>query len=123
MISNEIGKWITSELNVINENKNNIFPLIAKNGAAFPYVIYQRDSVSTNYTKDGLTSELINIELAVVTDNYTKGVDIAVKIRKILDNVTLDDIQTELTNTNEAADVDSQSYIQVLTYNIKIKNQ
>jgi hypothetical protein len=120
MKSNELGKWLTNKLNIINEVKNKIYPIYSKTGTDYPFIVYQRTSSTARYTKDGLANETVIMDIGVISDVYSKAVDIAVKVRDVLDNITTQEVQSELTNTTETAEPESNAYIQNLTYTIKI---
>lgn len=65
-----------------------IFPLIAKEGTLYPLVVYTRDSVQTRYTKAYPAihwDNTVSISYRVYSDKYDEALDIANKIRNVLE--------------------------------------
>lgn len=88
-----------------------IYPLAALEGTPFPYIIYRRESLVPQYTKQlpyvGGWTNNIQISLSVYSDNYDEAAYIANLIRDILENYNIEneDIKIyplELINANES---------------------
>lgn len=65
-----------------------IFPLIAKEGTLYPLVVYTRDNVQTTYTKAYPAihwDNTVSISYRVYSDKYDEALDIANKIRNVLE--------------------------------------
>ena len=125
MKSNEIGKFIYNKLitntDLFNLVGDKIFPLIAENGTEYPYVIYSRSGGgNTTYTKDGLTLENCTITIDCVHPDYGKGVEVAIAVREVLDNLCEIPVMFQLTSTTESWD-DEGIFIQTLNYDIDIR--
>lgn len=61
-----------------------IFPGIAPEGTATPYIIYDRESYDVSYTKTGAYGEEANIVYEVISDDYDEGLSVAVAMYNIL---------------------------------------
>jgi hypothetical protein len=61
-----------------------IFPLVAQAGTAMPFLIYNRSNVTSSLTKDRRIDEEVQTSIDVVTARYSQGIDIAVRLDKIL---------------------------------------
>jgi hypothetical protein len=89
-MSLQIGKAIYSLLSsddeLTNKVHNKIFPLIANINTTFPFIVYKRDSIEPQYTKDYLTGETITMEIVIASNDYVESIEIADKVRSILDN-------------------------------------
>lgn len=52
----------------------------------FPYISIRRTALETSYNKDVATEDVVTIEIIVVDDDYARCVEIAQKIRELIDN-------------------------------------
>lgn len=130
MDSLEIGKVIATyltgneELNAIINNK--VFPIVADQGTTYPFVVYKRSSLQTASSKDRYNySEVAYVEMVVASKSYRQSVEIATKIRDVLDKKrgVLDDIninEIRLDNAYEDYMSDTDVFVQYLTYRIEI---
>ena len=57
--------------------KNKIFPIATKNEVEFPFIVYERDNVTPRYDKSGESVTESSVNVYVLTENYTQGLDIA----------------------------------------------
>lgn len=71
-------------LNKLVEKK--IYPLIAEESVTYPFIIFTKESISGNYTKDLLVNDSVTISIAVAAANYFQTVEIAERVRQILEN-------------------------------------
>lgn len=130
MDSLEIGKVIATyltenkELNAIINNK--VFPIVADQGTTYPFVVYKRSSLQTASSKDRYNySEVAYVEMVVASKSYRQSVEIATKIRDVLDKKrgVLDDIninEIRLENAYEDYMSDTDVFVQYLTFRIEI---
>ena len=63
-----------------------IYPLVAEETVSYPFVIFTKENASGNYTKDFLTYDTVTISIAIAANNYFETVNIAERIRAILEN-------------------------------------
>lgn len=93
MVDNSLkaGQYL---LDVLNDNDeltealggdNKIWPLVAKEGTQFPFVIYTRDQVSVQYTKFPGHDNTLIISYRVYSDSYDEALNIVNIIRNILE--------------------------------------
>jgi hypothetical protein len=126
----DIGKVITSIL--MNDTTmqgyigNRIFPIIAEVDTKFPFVIYQRNSLTTQLTKDGLYEGTAVIEIAIASDKYQPSMEIAKRVKSVLTSIRgahngFNIEQVELSDASEQY-VD-YSFVQDLTFNIYIDDE
>lgn len=88
------GQYI---LEVLNDNTDlmelvgtgKIFPLVAKEDTSYPFVVYSRDSVNTQYTKVIGHDNTVLITYRIYSDKYDEALEIANKIRNILERKTI----------------------------------
>ena len=65
---------------------NKIYPLVAEESVTYPFIIFTKESISGNYTKDLLVNDSVTISIAVAAANYFQTVEIAERVRQILEN-------------------------------------
>ena len=130
MDSLEIGKVIATyltenkELNAIINNK--VFPIVADQGTTYPFVVYKRGGLQTASSKDRYNySEIAYVEMVVASKSYRQSVEIATKIRDVLDQKrgVLDSIninEIRLENAYEDYMSDTDVFVQYLTFRIEI---
>lgn len=124
MTSIQIGKLIraalTTNLKLVELIGNKIFPIVSKEGTAYPFVVYRRAGITPSYVKDGRASEVATVEIIVADNNYTRSVDIADRIRETIDGkgmtyggLTVNQVQLSSADEEFVED----TYIQSLTFN------
>lgn len=115
-IGSEIRDILSSAL---AENvKGKIFPLVAPANTTFPFIVYRRSGYSPNGNKD-IQSEIVFIELAVITTEYAESVEIANKVADILQAASSENID-EITVTNIFEEYISDSFVQKINISVKI---
>jgi hypothetical protein len=96
-----------------------VFPLVANAGTTFPFIVYRRNGYRPYSNKD-YTDEVAYIELAVLSDNYIDGVQLADAVGNALnekETETIDEIVIE----NASEEYNSDTYIQKINLKITIK--
>ena len=93
----------------------------------FPFISVRRSALETVYNKDIPTEDLVTIEITVVANNYSSGMEIAQMIREILDykvylnreeNVRITEIRFFDCIEETVDDV----FVQNLTFQLKMQN-
>lgn len=98
---------------------SNIFPLIAESNTEFPFIVFKRNSITPEYTKDWITSETIQVEVVCASDKYFETIDCAVAVRNKLEGYRDADIR-EVTVNYITEDFLNDCYTQRITFNIII---
>lgn len=96
-----------------------VFPLVANAGTTFPFIVYRRNGYRPYSNKD-YTDEVAYIELAVLSDNYIDGVQLADAVGNALnekETQTIDEILIE----NASEEFNNDTYIQKINLKITIK--
>lgn len=129
MTSLSIGKAIytilssNEELTTLLGGDNKIFPLIVNTDTQLPFIVYKRLDIDQVDTKDKfICQEAVNVQFAVVSEKYNKGVEIAEKLNEVLtkkDYKNMGIVSVTLNSADEEYSEDS--FVQVLTYKILIK--
>ena len=125
MKSIEIGKFIYSLLctdsRLATLVGNKIFPLIVENETTYPFIVYKRSDMKSNYTKDIHLSDDVYIDIICASENYLSGLEIAGIIIELLEDKRFKDkgiekIQSEYANE----DYLENAFIQNLGFKITI---
>lgn len=113
LISDEILKELVG---------NKIYPLVAEESVTYPFIIFTKENAFANYTKDLLTYDTVNISVAIAAVNYFQTVQIAERVRQILENYR-DDYFYNILLDNVTEDYVEDTYIQQLQFSAKINIQ
>lgn len=121
-----IGKYIHSVLADASSGINaKDYPLVADNDAKYPFIVYRRIDLNSATCKDGVYQDDVRIEIIVVTDKYYVGIDIATRIRKLLEKqqVVFNDMVINDGHLMMATEeYSNNAYVQRLNFNFKIDN-
>lgn len=77
---------------LINDTKlkelvgDKIYPLVAEESVTYPFVIFTKEEVNGVYSKDLLVYDSITISVAVAATSYFQTVEVAERVRAILEN-------------------------------------
>jgi hypothetical protein len=101
-----------------------LYPITTVKDTDFPFVVYERTSIRTSYTKDGVATDAVTAIVYVLSDNYSSGVSIAEKVRNALEGIaaTYDNFAVEdcsLVGADEA--FSNNTFIQALTFEFETK--
>lgn len=99
---------------------NKIYPLVAEESTTFPFIIFRKNNIQTEYTKDGRTFDIVDFSVTVVANDYITTVDVSERVRELIELYRNDYFkQIHLTNVTE--DYIDNAYIQELQFTAKIK--
>jgi len=122
----DIGKYIYNKLSAdstLTQMGVHIYPLIADNDAKFPFIIYKRTGLSSSICKDGTYEDIVTMEIKVVTDKYSVGIQIANIIRSLLQkpfarygDMEISDVSIDFAGE----DFIENAFIQTMQLNLKI---
>lgn len=119
-----IGSTITDLLTSnIKSLKDKVYPIVAEQGTTYPFVVYKRVSDLSNGCKDGFYEDTVNFEIAVVSTGYAEGINIAQKVRNILERKRIRTDLMELTEThitNAYEEFTDNVYVQKINFITKI---
>lgn len=117
----EIGKAIYKVL----DGTAKVYPLIADQGASYPFIVYRRAGITHSDTKDRFNyQELATVEVIVAGNTYQQSLQIAKEVmnrmehtRGVYDNISISEIKM----VNAEEDYLEDAFIQKLTFNIEIQ--
>ena len=101
----------------------NIFPLVANAETAYPFVVYSRTSLNVEYCKDGVAEDIAEVQVLAVSDNYVESLDVANRIRSILELMKYKDNDIRVTECKLSSITEEfmeDAFIQRLVFTIKI---
>jgi hypothetical protein len=107
-----------------------VYPELAPEGAAMPYLVYSVVSNSPSDAKDGTPIDEAQVELFSVASTYSAANDLADKVRAGMDrksatvSVAEGDVVVQSCHyTNEVTEVsaDRKTYVSIQDYTIRIK--
>lgn len=110
---------------LINDDKLNelvgkkIYPLVAEESVSYPFIIFTKESAYAEYTKDLLTHDTVTISIAIAAINYFQTVEIAERVRQILENYR-DGYFFNILLNNVTEEFVEDTYIQQLQFSAKI---
>lgn len=126
-----IYNLLTADSAVNTQTAGRIYPELAKEGVAMPYIVYSVVSNSPSDTKDGTPIDEAQCEIFSVGQSYETCNNLADKVRAALDRkgVTVSDASAgditvqSIQYTNEITEVsaDRKTYIAVQDYTFRIK--
>lgn len=116
------GKELRARLTQVLGGNIAIYPIVAEETSPYPYVAYQRDSLTLGATKDGYHQETCQYTINLYTGNdYARGIDLA---DKVVDTLTewhyLNEQRVNITIINTTETYLADSYLQSLTIEIRV---
>ena len=119
-VNKHIYALLSQDTELVKMVGKNIFPIVAEESVSYPFVIFTKESVSGNYTKDLLVYDTVTISVAIAAVNYFETVRIAERIRAILENYT-DSYFYSILLDNVSEEYESDAFVQMLQFQAKIK--
>jgi len=96
-----------------------IYPIVAEETVSYPFILFTKESAIANYTKDLLMYDTVTISIAIAATNYSQTVEIAERVRQILEN-RRDDYFYNILFDEVTEDFVEDAYIQTLKFTSKI---
>lgn len=77
VISKHIYSALSKSADIHKAVGKKIYPIATKNEVPFPFIVYERDSVTPRYDKSGasVTDSVVNVY--ILSESYTQAIDIA----------------------------------------------
>lgn len=117
----EIYKILTKDDKLMKMVNSQIYPVVSEIDVKYPYVIFGKRGITPNYNKGGIRFDSVNVNFLVVAKTYAESVDIAERIRLLLE-LKKDDyiLQTKLMNVADDYDFQSDAYAQDMNFVIDV---
>lgn len=114
----QIGGYLYSKLSNIAKT----YPIVAEDGTKYPFIVYQRVGLYSNDCKDGIYEDTATYQVVVVSDNYSKSIELAQQVRNSIeiyrDVYQKMDIHSVLVNAEE--DYNNNAFVQKMQFQIKV---
>lgn len=119
----DIGKAINAMLSTVLPS----YPIIAEQGANFPFSVYRRLGYYPKNTKDVYNyEETVVIEVNIAATTYAESVELAQRVKDVLEhnrgtyeNLNINDI----TMVDATEDWLNEAYIQSMRFNIDLEGR
>lgn len=124
-IGTHIYEKLSSSASLKRLVRDKIFPVSTLRATTFPFILYKRNSLIPNTTKDRYsTGDNVEVEIIVADSNYSRSIIIAEYVRDLIDKKTGDYkrfsvIDANLISTDETFSEDT--FIQRLTFSFETK--
>lgn len=111
---------LTSSASLRRLVKDKIFPVSTLRATTFPFILYKRNSLIPNSTKDRYDmGDSVEVEVIICDNNYMRSVTIAEEVRSLIDRKTGEYkafavIEAKLVSTDESFAEDT--FIQRLNF-------
>ena len=118
-----IYEKLTSSASLKGLVGDKIFPVSTQQATTFPFILYKRNSLVPNVTKDRYaTGDNVEVEIVVADSNYMRSITIAEKVRSLIDRKsgeykTFSVVDAGLISTDESFAEDT--FIQRLTFSFE----
>ena len=100
------------------------YPIVAEEGADYPFMVYRRNSLTPYNTKDRFNYVVtISLEISIVTNRYDEGVDLSQKVWDALDKkggVIAGLEISEIRVTSASEDYINNAYVQRLQIEVDV---
>lgn len=122
-IGTHIYEKLSSSASLKRLVRDKIFPVSTLRATTFPFILYKRNSLIPNTTKDRYsTGDNVEVEIIVADSNYSRSIIIAEYVRDLIDKKTGDYkrfsvIDANLISTDETFTEDT--FIQLLTFSFE----
>lgn len=105
--------------------KNKVFPIATKNEVAFPFIVYERDSITPRYDKscESVTESSVNIY--ILAESYTESLDIAEMVIRTLErkDAAYEDFKViGATMMGASESYTANTFIQQISFNFMTKS-
>lgn len=84
---------------------------------SMPFIVMIRESVDGTYTKDGLANDTVLVHIAIADTKYSREIEIAEKVREILDCYKDKDIKNCYMDAASEYSM-NDAYVQELTFKV-----
>ena len=108
----EIAEVTKQLYRTLTEVHNNVFPIVATEGASLPFIVFERSNAYDTGSKDGNQLE-ISYTIRIVTSTYFEGLTLVDDIRRRLRK---SELKPTLTSATE--EFTNDGYVQTISISI-----
>lgn len=95
---------------------------MANADTTYPFVVYARTSLYVEYCKDGVIEDTIEFQVLAVSDNYVESLEVANRIRSILELMRYKDDNVRVSEcklTSVTEEYMEDAFVQRLIFTLK----
>lgn len=100
------------------------YPIIAEQGANFPFAVYRRSGFQSRNTKEIYSyEEAVAIEVVIATTTYAQSIELAQQVKDVLEHNrgTYENLEiTDITMTDASEDYINDAYVQTMSFVITL---
>ena len=125
-ISKHIYKTLSESPELKKSIGMKIYPIATKSEVTFPFIVYERENVTTYYDKQRAVVTDVDVSIYVLSDDYTESVDIAEMVIRALDKKTAEYDNFEIidaTLSNVPESYVSQTFVQQVKMGFTIREK
>ncbi len=97
---------------------NDIYIQIAEENTTFPFIVLKRENLQTDYVKNNVAVDNVDISVNIAATTYRESIDIAEAVRNVLVNYSDTNIQ-QCRMISATEDFVENTYIQQLNFSLK----
>ena len=120
-VGNDIRALLLKDEDIVNQVKNNIYPLIAPESTLGDFIIYVRNKYNKSAVKQGIYQDECEVAVVGISDNYDSAIALAAKIDNALTGGhTLENgVKIQITLVDSTETFEDDKYIETLIFSIK----
>ena len=108
-------------LNSLLGGDDRICPIVMPEEMDYPFIVYRATGLDNDDNKD-VTVDVDIVTMIVVAADYDASVDIAMKVRDLMENYT-DSKINDIKLRNRQEDQNADAFLQILTFNVENNKQ
>jgi hypothetical protein len=121
-INDAIYYLLSNNQAIVNIVGAELFPIVAAEDTQAPFIIYKRESLDPEYTKDGHSKDDVIVSVSAITADYDEGIDLIEKVRTAIElkSGVIAEINIKSIRVTGAQEIFGvNEYLQKLTFEIK----
>lgn len=121
-ISKDIYTALTTNADLTTLINNRVFPIVAEEGTQYPFLTYNRTSITSYRTKCGIYEDTVNFSVNILTTDYLGGLDIGNLVRVAIEKnliCTIEGLQyRDIQLVGATEQFTNEGYVQTLNFQV-----
>lgn len=121
-ISKDIYTALTTNADLTALINNRVFPIVAEEGTNYPFLTYNRTSITSYRTKCGIYEDTVNFSVNILTTDYLGGLDIGNLVRVAIEKnliCTIEGLQyRDIQLVGATEQFTNEGYVQTLNFQV-----
>lgn len=106
--------------------QNRVFPIVAEEGTKYPFLTYNRTSISSSRTKCGIYEDTVNFSVNILTTDYFSGLEIGNLVRVAIERSLVCTIEgctySDIQLVGATEQFTNEGYVQTLNFQVIVNN-